>query len=78
MKINDALKKMLESIPRQVIDQDSVTTDEISAELDCGRTKAIQLVRKKLKSGEWERVMKRLVGYDKPVPSYRLKKKPRK
>ena len=78
MKINDALKKMLDSIPRQVIDQDSVTSREIAEELGVGSTTAKKLIREKLLSGKWEQVFKKFEGYDKPIASYRLKKKSRK
>ena len=60
-------------MPRQIIDQNSATLSEIAFELGCGKTRALKLVQHKVNSGLWERVSKRIGGYDKPVPSYRIK-----
>ena len=78
MKTIPKIFEMLADIPRQVIDQDSVTSREIAEELGVGSTTAKKLIREKLLSGKWQQVFKKIDGCDRPVPSYRLKKKSRK
>lgn len=75
MKTIPHIFEMLASIPRQTIDPNSATSQEIADELGIGKTKAHKIIRDKLASGEWERTHKMIQGYDKPVQSYRLKKK---
>ena len=66
-------KSILDLIPKQVIDQTALTSNEISDKRGCDRGTAGAHIRKLLKEGSIEKVWKREGGRLKPA--YRLKSK---
>lgn len=66
---SNVLEKMLEDLPRRVIDPNSVTISELSAEVGMGIFWTSRHASRMVEDGKWERVFKH--NGRKVVPAYR-------
>lgn len=63
---------MLADVEQPIFDQSAITVRDIKQHLKCGLTKARNIASDKVKSGQWERVWKKIDTQT--VQAYRPKK----
>lgn len=67
------VKPLKDDFPKVVWDQNAKTTNELRADWPFGGESLYHFVKRKVESGEWERVRKRVGSHS--VPAYRRAKR---